>query len=101
VSNIPTVRSICEAFGRGDIPALLGYLSQNIVWTTEWPSLVCRGRNRDVAGDVAFVIKATDRTVVEEDEVLIWTSTPKGRWRGSATSSTRINIGLRVEVDEE
>jgi len=32
VSNVPTVRSSCEAFGRSDIPAPLGYLSENIGW---------------------------------------------------------------------
>lgn len=32
VSNVQTVQSIYAAFGRGDIPAILGHLAENIEW---------------------------------------------------------------------
>ena len=32
VSNIPTVQSIYAAFGRGDIPAILSHLSEDVEW---------------------------------------------------------------------
>lgn len=32
MSNIQTVRSIYEAFGRGDIPAILGHLAEDVTW---------------------------------------------------------------------
>ncbi len=113
MSNIPTVQSIYEAFGRGDIPALLGHLSENIEWDDGMavpgvPWLQPRHGRAEVPGffeslgalefqkfepktllerggvvvaliDVAFVIKATGRTVVEEDEVHIWDFDTRGQ----------------------
>jgi len=32
VSNIQTVQGIYEAFGRGDIPAILGHLAEDVAW---------------------------------------------------------------------
>lgn len=32
MSNIDTVRSIYEAFGRGDVAAILGRLAEDVVW---------------------------------------------------------------------
>ena len=32
MSNIQTVQSIYEAFGRGDIPAILGHLADDVAW---------------------------------------------------------------------
>jgi len=32
MSNLETVQAIYAAFGRGDIPAILGYLHENIEW---------------------------------------------------------------------
>ena len=37
MSNIGTVREIYEAFGRGDVPAILNKLDDNIEWETQNP----------------------------------------------------------------
>jgi uncharacterized protein len=33
MSNLNLVRGVYEAFGRGDVPAVLGMMDENIVWT--------------------------------------------------------------------
>jgi ketosteroid isomerase-like protein len=38
MSNIETVQSIYEAFGRGDVPAILGHLADDVVWDSDTPS---------------------------------------------------------------
>lgn len=35
MSNVDTVKQIYEAFGRGDIPAIIGTLDSNVEWDTE------------------------------------------------------------------
>jgi ketosteroid isomerase-like protein len=37
VSNVDTVKAIYEAFGRGDIPAIVDKLDSNVEWDTEVP----------------------------------------------------------------
>jgi ketosteroid isomerase-like protein len=32
MSNVATVQSIYEAFGRGDIPAILDRISDDVIW---------------------------------------------------------------------
>jgi len=32
MSNLKTVQAIYEAFGRGDVPTILGYLADNVEW---------------------------------------------------------------------
>ena len=102
-----TVQDIYAAFGRGDIPAILAHLAENVEWEYDktadggipWlvprqgraevprffeslgavqfeqfqPKLQFENGNIVVAlNDVAFVVKATGRRVVDEDEVHIW-----------------------------
>ncbi len=38
MSNVDTVKQMYEAFGRGDIPAILEKLDDNVEWDTEIPS---------------------------------------------------------------
>ena len=113
MSNIQTVQGIYEAFGRGDIPALMNHLADDIEWDFGMrvpgvPWLQPRHGRAEVPGffqslggvefqkfqpktllesgtvvvaliDVAFVVKATDRKVVEEDEVHIWDFDARGQ----------------------
>ncbi|MDG4553109.1 MAG: nuclear transport factor 2 family protein [Candidatus Competibacter sp.] len=106
MSNIQTVQNIYAAFGRGDIPAILECLEENVIWEydkvdSEIPWLEPRQGRTEVAkffeallavefqtfqpkhllesgnivvslNDVAFVVKATGKTVIEEDEIHIW-----------------------------
>lgn len=37
MSNLKTVQEIYEAFGRGDIPAILPYMSDDVRWE-DWPA---------------------------------------------------------------
>jgi len=37
MSNLDTVRQIYDAFGRGDIPAILDKLDENVAWETQIP----------------------------------------------------------------
>ena len=32
MSNLATIKSIYEAFGKGDIPAIIGFLADNVEW---------------------------------------------------------------------
>lgn len=38
MSNIDTVKQMYEAFGRGDIPAIIGHLDPNVEWDLEIPT---------------------------------------------------------------
>ena len=38
MSNIDTVKAMYEAFGRGDIPAILEKLDENVEWDTDYDS---------------------------------------------------------------
>ena len=38
MSNIDTVKQMYEAFGRGDIPAILEKLDENVEWDTDYDS---------------------------------------------------------------
>jgi uncharacterized protein len=49
VSNIATVQSIYEAFGRGDVPAILDLLSDDVTWE-QWD-----GRNAGQDADVPWL----------------------------------------------
>jgi ketosteroid isomerase-like protein len=55
VSNLDTVKAIYEAFGRGDVPAMLAALDDNVEWDTDYESAAApwleprRGRD-NVAG---------------------------------------------------
>jgi uncharacterized protein len=34
VSNVPTIQAVYEAFGRGDIPAILEHIADDVSWET-------------------------------------------------------------------
>ncbi len=38
MSNIDTVKAMYEAFGRGDVPAILEHLDENVEWDTQYES---------------------------------------------------------------
>lgn len=38
MSNVETVQAIYEAFGRGDVPAILAHLADDIVWDHDSPA---------------------------------------------------------------
>src|ERR1035438_1131236 len=38
MSNIDTVKQMYEAFGRGDVPAIIGHLDPNVEWDLDIPT---------------------------------------------------------------
>jgi ketosteroid isomerase-like protein len=38
MSNVDTVKQIYDAFGRGDVPAIIDKLDENVEWDTEIPT---------------------------------------------------------------
>lgn len=113
MNNVQTVQSIYAAFGRGDIPAILAHLAENIEWEygmsnagVPWlqpirgrenapkffesltalefqkfqPKVFLESGNVVVALiDLAVVVKATGRSISEEDEAHIWHFDSEGR----------------------
>ena len=49
MSNIETVKSIYEAFGRGDVPAILDKLADDVDWDYD-QTTTCRGFSGTEAG---------------------------------------------------
>ena len=113
MTNIGTVQQIYEAFGRGDVPAILERLADDVDWeyggdSTDVPWLQPRRGRPQVAGffqalaavdiqrfqpttflesgnvvvvliQLDAVVRATGRSVAEEDEVHIWHFDDAGR----------------------
>ena len=113
MSNIPTVQGIYAAFGRGDVPAILAHLAEDIVWEyaiadTGVPWLQPQAGRAGVVKffesfaavdfqkfqpknflengslvvaliDAVLVVKATGRTISEEDEVHLWHFNTQGQ----------------------
>jgi ketosteroid isomerase-like protein len=55
MSNLDTVKAIYEAFGRGDVPAILDKLDENVEWDTDYtdpaaPWLTPRRGRGNIAG---------------------------------------------------
>lgn len=113
MDNLRTTREIYQAFGRGDVPAILSKLAETIDWeygasTSEVPWLRHR-RGREGAAaffasleaieirklvpktfldgesivvvlvDIEFVVTASGKRVLEEDEVHIWHFDARGQ----------------------
>jgi uncharacterized protein len=38
MNHVESVQAIYDAFGRGDVPAILGYLADDVVWDEDAPS---------------------------------------------------------------
>lgn len=58
MSNIPTVQSIYEAFGQGDVPAILDQVSDDVAWEA-W-----QGHNTAQDAGVPWVAARSGRTGV-------------------------------------
>jgi len=113
MSNLQTIQNIYEAFGRGDIPAILSRLQEDVEWDyglvdagVPWlkprkgidkvtkffesmsafelrkfqPKTFFENGNTVVALiDVDLVVKATNQSIHEEDEVHIWQFNDQGK----------------------
>lgn len=56
--NKRTVQSIFEAFGRGDIPAVLGHVSEDVTWKAPGPEVVSYfGDRHGHAGATEFFVQ--------------------------------------------
>ena len=56
--NKRTVQSIFEAFGRGDIPGVLGHVSEDVTWKAPGPDVVTYfGDRRGHAGATEFFVQ--------------------------------------------
>ena len=74
MSNLATVQGIYAAFRRGDIPAILECLAEDVVWEYGHTSTTFleSGSTVVVLFQLEATVRATGRKVVEEDEVHIW-----------------------------
>lgn len=52
-TNVDVVQETYEAVGRGDIPAVLGLLTDNVEWTLQGPSMIPFAGTRRGRGGVA------------------------------------------------
>ncbi len=116
MSNLQTVQTLYEAFGRGDVSSILGHLTDNVEWDAGAtdigvPWLKPRRGRAEVPGffqslaavdirrfeprtllergnvvvaiiALELVVKATGRTVREDDEVHIWRFDDHGKVAG-------------------
>ena len=56
--NRRTVQSIFEAFGRGDIPGVLGHVSEDVTWKAPGPAVIPYfGDRRGHAGATEFFVQ--------------------------------------------
>ncbi len=68
--NKRVVRSIFEAFGRGDIPGVLGHVSEDVTWTAPGPEGVPYfGDRRGHAGATEFFVQLGSNVEFEKFEV--------------------------------
>jgi ketosteroid isomerase-like protein len=75
MTNVGTVQQIYEAFGRGDVPAILEHLADDVEWeygltSTDVPWLQPQHGRTEVPNEAS--VRSTGRRIVEEDEVHIW-----------------------------
>lgn len=67
--NVQVARNIFEAFGRGDAPALLAFVSEDVLWAIEGPSSVpYYGERRGHAGVMDFLAKLNGSVEFERFE---------------------------------
>ncbi len=68
--NKRTVQAIFEAFGRGDIPGVLGHVSEDVTWDAPGPSVVpFYGRRRGHEGATEFFVQLGSNVDFERFEV--------------------------------
>jgi hypothetical protein len=92
--NATTIRGIYEAFARGDVPAVLGALHEQVEWNeaehvTHWPGGAFIGPQAVVTGVFARIIQDIPnfsidvrRIVAAGDAVLV-----EARYRGTVTAT--------------
>ena len=67
--NKRVVRSIFEAFGRGDIPGVLEFVAEDVTWDAPGPSVVpFYGRRRGHAGATEFFVQLGSKVEFEKFE---------------------------------
>lgn len=67
--NLKTVQSIFEAFGRGDVPAVIGALAEDVRWTVPGPPTVPHfGERRGHQGALEFFAKLGEAVEFTEFE---------------------------------
>lgn len=65
-SNLAVVQAAYEAFGRGDIPKLLGFVAEDIEWVYAGPkSIPCAGSFRGHQGVAMFFTRLSEMCDVE------------------------------------
>jgi ketosteroid isomerase-like protein len=91
--NKRTVQAIFEAFGRGDIPAVLEHVSEDATWDAPGPSVVpFYGKRRGHEGATEFFVQLGSNVefekfdvwefIAEGDNVVV-TGTERGRVRAT------------------
>ncbi len=81
-TNVEVVQGTYEAVGRGDIPALLDLLTEDVEWTLQGPSLIpfagpCKGRDgvaeffSQVGGSLEFLQFEPRDFVAQGDTVVV------------------------------
>ena len=63
--NVQTVKDIYAAFGRGDIPAILGRLADDVVWEAEGPASISFTGIRRGVPDTSGFFAGIDREHAE------------------------------------
>jgi hypothetical protein len=71
--NVKVIQAIYEAFGRGDVPGLLGHLSADIEWVApETPGLGVSGTYRGPAGVGEFFQQLVATEDIEKLDFTDW-----------------------------
>ena len=60
-AHVETVKDIYAAFGRGDIPAILAKLAEDVVWEAEGPPAISFSGIRHGVADTAGFFQGIDR----------------------------------------
>lgn len=93
--NMKIVQGIYEAFGKGDIPAILNVVATDVQWINAGPTEIPYAGKRNSRDQVAQFFKAIDDNVVvkqfeprefiaQKDRVIVL-----GNWRGESKSTGR------------
>jgi ketosteroid isomerase-like protein len=97
-TNVAVVQQAYEAFGRGDIPAVLDSLTDDVEWTMQGPSVIpFSGTFRGREGIAEFFGLLGDTIEFEQFEPrnFVGQGTPSSSWATSAMSSSRRGVGLK------
>ncbi len=96
-ANVRVVQSVYESFGRGDVPAILDHLSEDVVWIHVGAPKVPYGRTYRGPQDVANFFKDLDTAVqftafepkdfISEGDVVVALGSYKSQGRATGKSS--------------